>query len=125
MQNVTQQQKNQINPKYKSERCRHFESHGNCILGNRCHFAHGDEELRKPEDPLTQDQLDLALKSVQMQNCNQANRGGGGKMGMGGGMRGDFKGGRGNGMRGNNGMGMRGGYKRGGYNNGGGRGGYQ
>jgi len=23
------------------------------MLGDKCHFAHGDEELRKPEDPLS------------------------------------------------------------------------
>ena len=40
----------EINDKYKSERCRHFETHKNCALGDKCHFAHGDEELRKPGD---------------------------------------------------------------------------
>lgn len=39
-----------INVKYKTSRCRHFEQHGNCQMGDRCHFAHGDEELRSVND---------------------------------------------------------------------------
>lgn len=45
-----------INDKYKTERCRHFETHKNCALGDKCHFAHGDKELRKPGDPLNPEQ---------------------------------------------------------------------
>lgn len=62
---------NDINQKYKTEMCRHWQTHKNCILREKCHFAHGEEELRKPGDPLTPEQLALALKSVQYQNCNQ------------------------------------------------------
>jgi hypothetical protein len=39
-----------INLKYKTSRCRHFDQTGNCQLGERCHFAHGDAELRTIND---------------------------------------------------------------------------
>lgn len=47
-----QELNSQINDKYKTERCRHYETHMHCALGDKCHFAHGDEELRKPTDPI-------------------------------------------------------------------------
>jgi hypothetical protein len=62
-----------VNDKYKTERCRHYETHKNCALGDKCHFAHGDKELRKLGDPMNPEQYQLALKSVQYQNCNQNN----------------------------------------------------
>lgn len=52
----------QINDKYKTERCRHYETHGHCALGEKCHFAHGDEELRKPNDPINPEQYNHANK---------------------------------------------------------------
>ena len=75
------------------------------MLGQKCHFAHGDAELRKPDDPITQEVMNLALKSVQWHNCNQGGRGG-----MRGG--GGNDGGRGNGMgRGGGRGGFRGGQQ--------------
>lgn len=40
------------NNKYKTVMCKHFEQNGQCYLGAKCHFAHGQEELRSPSDPL-------------------------------------------------------------------------
>ncbi len=33
---------------YKSRLCRFFEKQGKCNLGDKCRFAHGDQELRTP-----------------------------------------------------------------------------
>ena len=39
-----------VNLKYKTSRCRHFDQTGNCQLAERCHFAHGDRDLRTIND---------------------------------------------------------------------------
>lgn len=44
---------NQINEKYKTELCRHYQNRGQCALVDRCHFAHGDVKLRKVGDALS------------------------------------------------------------------------
>lgn len=62
---------NEINDKYKTQRCRHYESHKVCALGEKCHFAHEDHELRKPGDPINPEMMAYALKSQQYQNCSQ------------------------------------------------------
>lgn len=38
------------NKKYKTSKCRHFETNGSCSLGVNCSFAHGDAELRMITD---------------------------------------------------------------------------
>ena len=58
-------QGSEVNDKYKTERCRHYETHKNCALGDKCHYAHGDIELRKPEDPMNPEEQTLAMKSQQ------------------------------------------------------------
>jgi hypothetical protein len=40
------------NEKFKTIMCKYFSNDKPCPLGNRCHFAHGREELRKISDPL-------------------------------------------------------------------------
>ena len=39
-----------VNTKYKTQMCRHFEAQGICHLGERCHYAHGEKELRNAND---------------------------------------------------------------------------
>lgn len=39
-----------MNPKYKTSLCKHWTTTGNCSIGSRCHFAHGERELRNPND---------------------------------------------------------------------------
>ncbi|KAK0399110.1 hypothetical protein QR680_002903 [Steinernema hermaphroditum] len=36
---------------YKTEQCEAFRSSGECCFGDRCHFAHGEEELRPRRQP--------------------------------------------------------------------------
>lgn len=42
----------QINNKYKTMLCRHWETLGTCYMGAKCHFAHGKQDLRSISDPL-------------------------------------------------------------------------
>jgi hypothetical protein len=46
---------------FKVVLCRHFEEKGECQRGDRCGFAHGEEELRKP--PSEQDLADFIEKN--------------------------------------------------------------
>jgi hypothetical protein len=41
-----------VNTKYKTSICRHWATSGTCQIGARCHFAHGKEELRNPNDAI-------------------------------------------------------------------------
>jgi hypothetical protein len=31
---------------YKTVKCRHYEQYGSCKYGDKCSYAHGDEDLR-------------------------------------------------------------------------------
>lgn len=39
-----------LNNLYKTQLCKHFQQTKHCHVGNKCHFAHGENELRKKED---------------------------------------------------------------------------
>lgn len=45
-----------FNQKYKTILCRHWQTTGACTIGVRCVFAHGQAELRNPNDPITLNQ---------------------------------------------------------------------
>ena len=38
-------EQNKVDPKYKTEICKKFQSTGKCPYGNKCRFAHGEQEL--------------------------------------------------------------------------------
>ena len=38
-------EENNLDPKYKTEICKKFQSIGNCPYGDKCRFAHGKQEL--------------------------------------------------------------------------------
>ena len=42
-----------FNQKYKTTLCRHWLTTSSCSNGVRCVFAHGQAELRNPNDPIT------------------------------------------------------------------------
>ena len=43
---------NQDKKSYKTSLCRHFANKGYCSLYDKCHFAHGNHELRSRVDPI-------------------------------------------------------------------------
>ena len=45
-----------FNQKYKTTLCRHWQTTSACSIGVRCVFAHGQAELRNPNDPITLNQ---------------------------------------------------------------------
>ena len=45
-----------FNQKYKTTLCRHWQTTNACSIGVRCVFAHGQAELRNPNDPITLNQ---------------------------------------------------------------------
>ena len=49
-----------FNQKYKTTLCRHWQQTGACTIGVRCVFAHGQAELRNPNDPITLNQSILS-----------------------------------------------------------------
>lgn len=57
-----------LNNKYKTVICKHFQQTGRCNLGQRCHFAHGPEELRNPNDPIPAGQIPSSQPPRPFQN---------------------------------------------------------
>ena len=39
-----------MNNLFKTQLCKHFMQTKHCHVGNKCHFAHGEHELRKREE---------------------------------------------------------------------------
>lgn len=37
------------NQKYKTVKCKYFDQYGQCKYGDKCSFAHGDQELREAQ----------------------------------------------------------------------------
>ena len=42
----------QVNQRFKTQKCRHFENKGFCQWNENCQYAHGDGELRDINDPI-------------------------------------------------------------------------
>jgi hypothetical protein len=59
-----QGQFNTLKQKYKTQLCKHFLEHGRCPLAQYCQFAHGQEDLRQPSDPLPKNFGKTALGAV-------------------------------------------------------------
>ena len=51
--------------------CKYYESEKVCPLGAKCHYAHGKEEMRKPNDPLPQNTPMMVNSNKQPQQTNQ------------------------------------------------------
>ena len=50
-----QQSRQQLNSLYKTQICKHFMNDKSCSKGNSCHFAHGENELRRKNEDLPVD----------------------------------------------------------------------
>ncbi|CDW71209.1 zinc finger [Stylonychia lemnae] len=64
---------NQLNNLYKTQLCKHFQQTKQCHVGKRCHFAHGEHELRKREEPLplevTMRMMNIPYNNFKTQTC--------------------------------------------------------
>lgn len=59
-----QGQFNTLKQKYKTQLCKHYLEHTKCPLAQYCQFAHGQEDLRQPNDPLPKNFGKTALGAV-------------------------------------------------------------
>lgn len=65
-----------INTRYKTIMCKYYESDKVCPLGIKCHYSHGKEDMRKPNDPLppnTPMMVNSAKTNPQQQNQGMPN----------------------------------------------------
>lgn len=58
------------NQNFKTVKCKFFEQHGSCKFGDKCSFAHGDEDLRKPSPQQNFPPAPNNMLSDEMQNFN-------------------------------------------------------
>jgi hypothetical protein len=57
---------NSRHPRWKTELCTHWLMHGSCSYGKeRCNFAHGEDDLRRPPDMMGDDSGDVVSSNVQ------------------------------------------------------------
>jgi hypothetical protein len=59
-----QGQFNTLKQKYKTQLCKHYLENSKCPLAQYCQFAHGQEDLRQPNDPLPKNFGKTALGAV-------------------------------------------------------------
>lgn len=50
--------------RYKTTLCHNFEKTGTCQMGEKCHFAHGEQELRRINDPIPLHAISLYAKPM-------------------------------------------------------------
>lgn len=60
----SQGQFNTLKQKYKTQLCKHYLEQSKCPLAQYCQFAHGQEDLRQPNDPLPKNFGKTALGAV-------------------------------------------------------------
>ena len=68
-----QAQAAQYNNLYKTQLCKHFQQTNHCHVGSRCHFAHGEHEMRKREEPLPMEvqmkMMNIPYNNYKTQRC--------------------------------------------------------
>lgn len=62
MMNSMEQQKKL--KRYKTTLCHNYENTGTCQMGDKCHFAHGKQELRKMNEPIPLHAISLYQKNT-------------------------------------------------------------
>ena len=59
---------------FKTQLCKFFEKEGKCKFGKNCQFAHGESELRKPYEMMSQENAPALMKNQMNNNGPNAER---------------------------------------------------